>query len=475
MNLPAAPRNDATQLLPGPAVEEERRDPRVQLLEDAWLLTIFTLLLATALPWFVNTFDIEFGPASWGIFALGVLYVSLGAVAQLTRANLAWRRRALTLVQALGVIVIGFVWQHAGGLQNPVFLMAFALPVIGASFISRWQPYFIATLGTVVVAAIALTQVPELRWYASGLGTMGAWLAGFFGAGFFGGTTIRMPFAGFYAPFGYSVVLLEVFAIILFACAAAAEYLGTMFERLRVQLSTARSEARRGQDLWLSLIEQLPAAALLVDADTLKVISASEALAPKFCDPDVAVGSPLFETLSFSYPEMVQELITGTGGVARPSMIHVGDRLIATEVRVRHAAHRGRRLAVVIIEDITEAFWAKAALDADDHAALVVDPRGRIVAFNKAARSMFADAETGIEVSRLLTHSGFGERWWETGLTGRRRLHLQVLQHIYQVTLSSVALPGEEERMTVIAFLPIARASAANEATSIESTVVQRR
>ena len=49
-----------------------------------------------------------------------------------------------------------------------MFLAVFALPVVGAVFISRWQPYLMALLAIVVVALVALAQAPELRWYAAG-------------------------------------------------------------------------------------------------------------------------------------------------------------------------------------------------------------------------------------------------------------------------------------------------------------------
>jgi len=45
-------------------------------------------------------------------------------------------------------------------------LLVFALPVIGAIFLSRWQPYLMATLAAVMVALMASSQAPELRWYA---------------------------------------------------------------------------------------------------------------------------------------------------------------------------------------------------------------------------------------------------------------------------------------------------------------------
>jgi hypothetical protein len=42
---------------------------------------------------------------------------------------------------------------------------------------------------------------------------------------------------------------------------------------------------------------------------------------------------------------------------------------------------------------------------------------------------------------------------------------------VYQVTSSAVALPGEEERMYVVAFLPVAKAEAANQVASAITAV----
>ena len=129
-------------------------DPHVHLLDDTWFLTIFAVLLATALPWFVSALDIDFARASYGIFALGVLHVALSTGAVPKGMSPVWRKRVLATLHAVGVIVLGFIWLHAGGTANPLFLLAFALPVIGASFISRWQPYLAAALAVVVVFAI---------------------------------------------------------------------------------------------------------------------------------------------------------------------------------------------------------------------------------------------------------------------------------------------------------------------------------
>jgi hypothetical protein len=461
-----------TQVLPALDLE----DPRIQLLQDTWVLTIFTVLLSAALPYFVSTFDIEFGTASWGVLGLGVIYLALTAIGELAHSSAVWRTRALALVHAAGVVLIGFVWQHAGGLQNPAFLLAFALPVIGASFISRWQPYVVAALAILVVTAVALSQAPELRWYVTGLNTAGARVAALFGAR---DVAVAAPFAGFYAPSGYFVVLLEAFAVLLLACGAAAEYLGTVFARLSARISAALAEAHRGRELWTTLIEQLPAPALLVDADTLQVICASERFAAQYCAAEAAAvaGGNLFETTHFSYPDVVQELIAGKDGVVRPSMIRVADQLRVAEVRVQHVAQRGRRLALVIIEDITEGFCAKAALDTAEYAALVVNSQGRLMTFNKSAPGLVPGSEFATAASRLLSHPTSGARWWDPGVSGRRKMHVELLQRIFQVTSSTITLPGEEENFSVIAFLPIGRATGPRPSTAgstlVKSTLIQ--
>jgi PAS domain-containing protein len=451
---------DATQLLPAPSWS----DPRIHLLDDTWLLTIFAILLATVVPWLVSGLDINFIAACLGLLALGAIHIAFTAIGRPARTG--ERRPALASLHFAGIAVVGFIWLQAGGLQNPAFLMVFALPVVGAIFLSRWQPYLMALLAVVVATVVALAQAPELRWYAPGLNALGAWFAAVLGQQ---GAGTSAPFAGFYAPSGYFVVLLEVFAILVFACAVAAEYLGTIFERLHSHVDVARAEAERGQEFWATLVEDLPLPAVLVDADTLQILCASKQ-ASKFYSGEVLTGSNLFESIRFSYPDVVQELIAAVGGIAPLSMIKVDDRLRATEVHVQHMAQKGRRFALIVIHDKTEEFTVRAALDVTGQAVLAIDAQGRILAFNKPAQALFATIETQTDASQLLSLTGMPVNWWEPGLTGRRKMHVEIGPRIYQVTCSASPLPGEEERLYVVAFLPVARA-AVGDRTAITSTV----
>jgi PAS domain-containing protein len=440
-------------------------DPGIHLLDDTWLLTIFAVLLATALPWLLTGFDVDFVAASLGLLVLGTIHFALSTLGR--RARKGERRGVLTALHIAGVITVGFIWINVGGLQNPAFLIVFALPVVGAIFLSRWQPYAMAIIAIVLAGAVALAQIPELRWYGPGLSTVGAWL----GIALNSDGSSATPFRGFYAPSSYYIVLLQVFAILVLAAAVASEYLGTIFERLRVNLDIARGEAESSQAFWATLLEDLPVAAFLVEPETMLIVCSS-AQAGEFCSTPPAQNRSILDTVRFSFPDMIQQLISGDGGTASLSMIHVGDRLLATQVRVQHTMQQSRRLTLVTIQDNTESFTLRAALDVIGQAALIIDNNGRISEFNKPALALFAGLQKDTVAATLLSLEGMQERWWQPGLSGRRKMHVEIAPRIYQVATSALPLPGEDEQLYVVTFLPVARA-AIGDTTAITGTVQQ--
>jgi PAS domain-containing protein len=441
---------DRTQLLPLPAWS----DPRVHLLDDLWLLAIFAILLATGLPWLLGSLDIRIGAALLGLLALAAIHVGFTLLTAPVSGAGRVRQSALALLHALGVIVIALLWHEAGGVQNPAFLLVFALPVIGAIFLSRWQPYAIAVLAIVAVSVVALSEAPELRWYVSGLAPPAASLARLLGD-----TPIaNEAFPGFDASPRYFLVLLQVFAVLMLACAFTAEYLGSVFDRLRADLESARAEAERGQQLWTRLIEELPLPAMLVDARTLQVVAASAELARVSAEGAPAAGRTLREAIHWSYPEIVEALVNETGGAAQHVVLHRGEELCVARIRVQHLPYKGRRLALILIEETTEAFAVRAALDVAEQAIVVVDSQDRVLAFNRPAQALFSETRVGADAATVLSQPDAPPRWWEPGLNGRRKLQVKILPRLFQVSSTTVALPGDEERLCVIAFLPVARA-----------------
>ena len=434
---------DNTRILPpAPWV-----DPRGQLLEDTWLLTIFAVLLATAFPWFVSAFNIDFAATSLALLALGAVYVCMNLCSGAERFTPLTHRRLLALLHAAGIVAMACVWQRAGALQNPAFLLAFVLPVVGSGSVSRWQPYLSALLAVLLVAGVSLSEDPELSWYAVGRTVARLFVSSHTSAGANG------AFLGFYAPVAYDLVVLEVFAILVFACAVAAETINNSFTRLLEHLTGARADAASGQEMWAGLMQRLPLPALLVDAESLEILQGSDQ-ARAFCHGNAGcTGRDLFEAVRFSCPEPIQSLIAGAGGSAQTMAVRCDGGLRIADVRVEHLLIDGRRLALVLLQEATAAFCVAAALDANDQAVFVMDAQGKPLLSNRPARTLFPN---GLPALTPTSGSGIG---WAPGVTGRRRLRVTLDRRGYHALSTSVALAGEPDELYVVALSPAPSAS----------------
>jgi PAS domain-containing protein len=459
--------NDHTQLMPRPVW----RNPRVNLLDDTWLAMIVAILVATVLPWITTGFDVDVGMASWGLLVLGGIHLAFVALGFPTRVIGKWSNRILTLLSLGGVAAIGFIWQHVGALRNPMFLMVFTLPVVSSIFLSRWHPYLLAAASVVVATAVALGQSPELRWYTAGIFGSEAWLTWLFGHQ---NTTSQATFMGFFAPSSYAV-LLEVFAVLTFACAFAAEYLGSLFERLNAHSLRAVAEAERADALWTQLVERLPMPALLVDPESVRIVAASERAAVYLeTAPLPLEGRKLFDAVKFAFPDVIQEHLVGADGEVARSLLHLANQVRMARVRITHVSHKGQRLALLTLDDMTEFFCLRTALDTSEYAALVIDARSALMAFNKQAVALFGNLEVGLSAASLVPPSEAALSWWDPGLAGRRKLHLEIGARVFQVSSSGVTLPGAEEQVFSVSLLPVAKAGNADPfATS--STVMMTR
>ena len=195
-----------------------------------------------------------------------------------------------------------------------MFLMVFALPVIGCDFPvplapvsdGRWSACWSPRV-------VALSQAPELRWYASGLFGSDAWLTWLFG----NQSAVPQPsFSGFYAPSSYLIVLLEVFAILMLACAVAAEY---RRNDLRAPERAHRHGAHRSGTGPGNVGG--PHRAVAAAGAARSILTRCASCACERCRHhylragDIPLeGRQLFEALQFSYPDIVQELIVGSDG-----------------------------------------------------------------------------------------------------------------------------------------------------------------
>jgi hypothetical protein len=212
--------------------------------------------------------------------------------------------------------------------------------------------------------------------------------------------------------------------------------------------------------LWSTLIERLPLPALLVEPHSLRILAYSDTALKFLASGESSIdGRKLFSVARFSFADLVQDMIAGAKSEPALIAMHIDDELRLTQVSVLQVLHKRRRLALLTLEDVTQVFCLKAALDSSEFAALVVDAAGNIRAFNKPATELFGDIASGTNAEQLLAHTVAGLPWWESGLDGRRKMHIDVGSRIHEVTSTEIPVPGEEQRLYSVALLPVALAA----------------
>jgi len=421
---------------------------RKRLLDDAWLLALFVLFLASGVPWYLRILDIDFAPIAWSLFAYGLIYVASSFVTDRLgscRSLLAM----LGILQLAGVLFLGYIWHLTGSLQNPMFLLAFVLPVVAGSLVlANWQSYLTVALTLGTVLGVALLDVPELRWYVSQTGSWANWLMAAIPQT---SDTGPQPFPGLNTPPAYLFVLLGVFLILLLAVAMLTDSLRSFLLRLYGRLETATKALTVAEDLSSEVLRVSPLPAALVYSDTLMVAQASESfLHELFLKPDSLLSGNLFQIVEFAYPEVVEALIRGNGGDVPLAIYRVDGELRIAKVRVQPLHYAGHRFAYVNLQEISDLQYLQAALNAVDDALLVLGPERRVLYFNSAAQQLWGELQPGMDASVPLRKANLPEGWWELGMRTRQERRLTISGQRLAAHCIAAPILGERETLTVI-------------------------
>jgi PAS domain-containing protein len=436
MMRPSEARDDTLQ-----ALKERKR-----LLDDVWLLALLVLFLAVGVPWYLRILEVNFAPVAWSLFGFGALYVAASVATDSLRSRRSLLL-AVTLLQAAGVLLLGLVWHWTGGLQNPMFLLVFVLPVVAGSFLLvSWHSYATVLLAVATVAAVALINAPDLRWYLAQAGSLPDWASRLLPEA----PASAQPFPSLHAPPAYSALMLASFTVLLFTVALVSESVTTLLLRLYKRLDASTRALGVAEDLSFEVLRASPSPAALIYADTMHVAQASQSFQEQFfLNADSLLGRPLLDLVRFAHPEVIAELLSGDGGEVFPAICHVDAETRVARVRAEPIQFGGRVYVYVNIQDMSEQQFLQAALDSLDVAVVVLSDSKRIVAFNPAAVALFGALEAGAEADASLRLGGFPEGWWETGLRARLERTLEAGGKRWNVVCATARILSEKNALTI--------------------------
>lgn len=429
---------------------------RKRVLDAVWLLTLFVVLLAVAVPWYLRILEIDLAPVAWGTFAFAGLYVAGARLAERLESRRAMLA-AVTAAQLSGVVFLAVFWHLAGGLQNPMLLLAFVLPVAAVGImLASWQPYLSALVAVVAVAAVAFAQSPDLRWYVVQVGLPVEGLVGLLPERPPGAAE---PFPSLGAPPSYLALLLALFSLLIVTAAVVSESLAAVVLRLYGRLQRTAAAREEAESLAEAVLRASPLPAALVYADTGQVLSVSENFEERLLlTSGEAPGRDFLEVAGFSYPEVIAERLREEGGEVPFATYRVGAETRVARVRISRLHHGEERYAHVSLEDVSDLSYLRAAVDALDEPLLLLGVGGRVVYLNRSARGLFAGAEVGDDAAAALEDGDLPAGWWDLGPRDRQERALALAGRPWRARCVAAHIPGERQRLTAIALRPEERA-----------------
>src|SRR5581483_2516171 len=205
-----------------------------------------------------------------------------------------------------------------------------------------------------------------------------------------------------------------------------------------------RSARREAQTLFQTILHSSPHPSAVIDRDTGLVVHVSESFVNRLLSKQPpSPGATLFDLVAFSAPERVRQLLERGGGSALYLVYSLDNQSRVANVRVSVVRHQGTTYANVILEDITEQHYLKAAFDAVPDAVFIISSTKTLLYANRAAEEIFGLLYFGMDMTPLLTFPEHGPA--------------RIDDQPYDVHITPFRFAGETESSTIVTLRNIAQ------------------
>ncbi|HYC61345.1 MAG TPA: diguanylate cyclase [Thermoanaerobaculia bacterium] len=216
-----------------------------------------------------------------------------------------------------------------------------------------------------------------------------------------------------------------------------------------------RRAKRRAESLFRAVLRASPHPAAIVDRMTGLVIEASNSLAREGAAA-FARGKPFTELVAFSLPDRIEQLIARGTGKAMYTVYYADGVGRVANVRAYPVDHEGGSYAYVVMEDVTEQHYLKAAFDAIPDAVLVIGADQRLLYGNRAAEELFGELFFGMEITPLLARPALEPQWWLRRTTRFDEQRIVVRGEPHAAASVVFRFAGEPEASTILTLRNIA-------------------
>jgi diguanylate cyclase (GGDEF)-like protein len=220
--------------------------------------------------------------------------------------------------------------------------------------------------------------------------------------------------------------------------------LGAAVER-EIQQAEARRAKRRAENLFQAVLRASPMAGILVDRATARVVDGSDSFRRQFLDGNAyAYDRGLFDLVQFTQPERIEQLLARGSGTAWYAVYHANGVSRMANVRCYSVEHEGGTYVYLILEDVTEQHYLKAAFDAVPDPLLIVSSQRKLLYGNRAAEELFGNLYFGMEAAPIL-----GDGWWRRS-ERFDNYRVEIRNQPYDASAVPFRFAGEAETSTIL-------------------------
>jgi diguanylate cyclase (GGDEF)-like protein len=217
----------------------------------------------------------------------------------------------------------------------------------------------------------------------------------------------------------------------------------------QVEQARERRDRRQAEELFQAALRASPMPAFVVDRTTSFVVDGSDSFRHTFLDGSRA-GRGLFDLIEFSHPERIEQLLARGSGTAWYAVYQQGGVSRMANVRCYSVEHAGASYAYLILEDVTEQHYLKAAFDAVPDPLLIISSQQKLLYGNRAAEELFGNLYFGMDVAPLL-----GDGWWSR-LERQDVYRIEMAGRPYDGTAVPFRFAGERETSTILTLHDVA-------------------
>jgi diguanylate cyclase (GGDEF)-like protein len=212
-----------------------------------------------------------------------------------------------------------------------------------------------------------------------------------------------------------------------------------------------RSAKRRAETLFQDILRSSPLPAAIVDRSNGQLIDGSGSFARHFLEGEAFPTSrTLTGAIEFSQPERVLQLLACGSGVAWFTVYYEAGVSRVANIRCYSVEHEGAQYAYVVVEDVTEQHYLKAAFDAVANAVLIINSEHRLLYGNRSAEELFGSLYLGADVGALLASEKLGNAWWQQPTQRFEERRLEVGGKPYEASTVVFRFAGETQASTIL-------------------------